>query len=225
MSQLARKQATAEPKATPVEGGAVGAEESRDGGGAEEDAGKVQRQELLQAESAARLASLQSRLAALEGAQKKGKEVTVEAEVVAAVEEEEEEEEEDAETRTCRRVFHGLVFFLSREVPRESLLLVIRAFGGTASWDGDGAPFSEDSDAITHQVLIRANPSPSLWATAGGRQCDVPAQPSPSLCCQVVDRPSQKHRHLSREYVQPQWVYDCSNARMLLPTTPYGPGL
>ena len=72
----------------------------------------------------------------------------VEAEVVA------EEEEEDAETRACRRLFHGLVFFLSREVPRESLLLVIRAFGGTASWDGDGAPFSEDSDTITHQVLI-----------------------------------------------------------------------
>ena len=38
------------------------------------------------------------------------------------------------------------------QVPRESLLFVIPAFGGTVSWEGDGAPFAEADDSITHQV-------------------------------------------------------------------------
>jgi hypothetical protein len=35
---------------------------------------------------------------------------------------------------------------------------------------------------------------------------------------QIVDRPTQSHVFLSREYVQPQWVFDCVNARIILPT-------
>jgi len=38
---------------------------------------------------------------------------------------------------------------------------------------------------------------------------------------QIVDRPSQGHMFLSREYIQPQWVFDCVNARIILPTEDY----
>ncbi|XP_022750547.1 pescadillo homolog [Durio zibethinus] len=96
--------------------------------------------------------------------------------------------EEDEATRDCKKLFQNKKIFLSREVPRESLLFVITAFGGTVSWEGDGAPFAEADDSITHQI---------------------------------VDRPTQGHVYLSREYVQPQWVYDCVNARIILPTEPY----
>ncbi|MBA0822521.1 hypothetical protein Goarm_019318 [Gossypium armourianum] len=41
------------------------------------------------------------------------------------------------------------------------------------------------------------------------------------LSREIVDRPTQGHVYLSREYVQPQWVYDCINARIILPTEPY----
>jgi pescadillo protein len=37
----------------------------------------------------------------------------------------------------------------------------------------------------------------------------------------IVDRPTQGHKYLSREYVQPQWIYDCINARIILPTEAY----
>ncbi|KAL8027994.1 hypothetical protein ABFX02_14G132600 [Erythranthe guttata] len=97
-------------------------------------------------------------------------------------------DDEDLETRECKSLFKNVKFFLSREVPRESLLFVIPAFGGTVSWEGEGAPFDESDDSITHQV---------------------------------VDRPIQGRKFLSREYVQPQWVYDCVNARILLPTDKY----
>ncbi|GAA0186520.1 RNA metabolism protein [Lithospermum erythrorhizon] len=97
-------------------------------------------------------------------------------------------DEEDAETKACKNLFKNMKFFLSREVPRESLLFVIPAFGGTVSWEGEGAPFNETDKSITHQI---------------------------------VDRPSQGHKFLSREYVQPQFVYDCVNARMILPTENY----
>ncbi|KAL7125616.1 hypothetical protein ABFS83_14G128900 [Erythranthe nasuta] len=100
-------------------------------------------------------------------------------------------DDEDLETRECKSLFKNVKFFLSREVPRESLLFVIPAFGGTVSWEGEGAPFDESDDSITHQV---------------------------------VDRPIQGRKFLSREYVQPQWVYDCVNARILLPTDKYTVG-
>ena len=41
---------------------------------------------------------------------------------------------------------------------------------------------------------------------------------------QVVDRPTQGHRFLSREYVQPQWVFDSLNWRVLADTRLYAPG-
>ncbi|CAN6292145.1 unnamed protein product [Urochloa humidicola] len=95
---------------------------------------------------------------------------------------------DDDETKECKSLFKNLKFYLSREVPRESLLFIIPAFGGTVSWEGEGAPFNEVDEDITHQI---------------------------------VDRSTQSHVFLSREYVQPQWVFDCVNARIVLPTEGY----
>ncbi|WOK97758.1 Pescadillo [Canna indica] len=97
-------------------------------------------------------------------------------------------DDEDQETKECKNLFRNFKFFLSREVPRESLLFVIPAFGGVVSWEGNGSPYKESDDTITHQI---------------------------------VDRPTQGHLFLSREYVQPQWVYDCINARIILPKEGY----
>ncbi|KAJ4960868.1 hypothetical protein NE237_020778 [Protea cynaroides] len=98
------------------------------------------------------------------------------------------DDDDDAERRECKSLFKNLKFFLSREAPRDSLLFVIPAFGGLVSWEGDGVPFNESDEGITHQI---------------------------------VDRPTLGHIFLSREYVQPQWVYDCVNARIILPTDDY----
>ncbi|KAM7509172.1 hypothetical protein LguiA_019625 [Lonicera macranthoides] len=98
------------------------------------------------------------------------------------------EDDDDEETKECKNLLKNMKFFLSREVPRESLLFVIPAFGGVVSWEGEGAPYKESDQSITYQI---------------------------------VDRPTQGHKFLSREYVQPQWVYDCVNARIILPTEEY----
>jgi pescadillo protein len=95
---------------------------------------------------------------------------------------------EDGPAKESRNLFRGLKFYLSREVPRESLLFIIPAFGGTVSWEGQGAPFEETDEEITHQI---------------------------------VDRPTQSHVFLSREYVQPQWIFDCVNALLILSTEGY----
>ncbi|KAG2433092.1 hypothetical protein HYH02_012795 [Chlamydomonas schloesseri] len=95
------------------------------------------------------------------------------------------------EAAVCGSLFRGRIFFLGREVPREPLMLVIRAFGGVAAWDGEGSPYAETDEAVTHQV---------------------------------VDRPKQGHKFLSREYVQPQWVFDSANFRVLMPSDLYAPG-
>ncbi|KAJ3688184.1 hypothetical protein LUZ61_017348 [Rhynchospora tenuis] len=45
------------------------------------------------------------------------------------------------------------------------------------------------------------------------------------IAYQIVDRPTQGHKFLSRHYVQPQWVFDCVNARIILPADAYMVGM
>uniref|UniRef100_A0A8C6G3Y3 Pescadillo homolog n=1 Tax=Moschus moschiferus TaxID=68415 RepID=A0A8C6G3Y3_MOSMO len=94
-----------------------------------------------------------------------------------------------------RKLFEGLKFFLNREVPREALAFVIRSFGGLVSWD--------------KSLCI-------------GATYDVT---DPGITHQIVDRPGQQTPVIGRYYVQPQWVFDSVNARLLLPVADYFPGV
>lgn len=91
----------------------------------------------------------------------------------------------------CSSLFSGMVIWLAREVPREVLMLLVRAFGGSAAWDGPGSPYAETDERITHAV---------------------------------VDRPQQAHRRAGRAYVQPQWVFDSVNFRVIAAALEYAPG-
>ncbi|KAL5727393.1 mRNA-binding ribosome synthesis protein [Ranunculus cassubicifolius] len=42
-----------------------------------------------------------------------------------------------------------------------------------------------------------------------------------SITHQIFDRPTVDHVYLNREYVLPQWVYDCVNKKIILPTHPF----
>ena len=76
--------------------------------------------------------------------------------------------EEQRKTR-FKQLFEGCRFFLSREVPREALTFVIRCFGGVVSWDA-----------------------------AGGGCGATYSESDKTVTHQVVDRPIQSHRFLSR---------------------------
>jgi len=92
-----------------------------------------------------------------------------------------------------KTLFKGTKVFLNREVPREPLVFMVRAFGGQVSWDStlaNGATFDEDDKTVTHQI------------------CDRP-------------RDSIQMKHIGRDYVQPQWVFDSINQRNLLPVHKY----
>uniref|UniRef100_A0A8C0D9X7 Pescadillo ribosomal biogenesis factor 1 n=1 Tax=Balaenoptera musculus TaxID=9771 RepID=A0A8C0D9X7_BALMU len=94
-----------------------------------------------------------------------------------------------------KKLFEGLKFFLNREVPREALAFVIRSFGGNVSWD--------------KSLCIGA----TYDVTDSG------------ITHQIVDRPGQQTPVIGRYYVQPQWVFDSVNARLLLPVADYFPGV
>ncbi|KAI5758633.1 unnamed protein product [Gulo gulo] len=94
-----------------------------------------------------------------------------------------------------KKLFEGLKFFLNREVPREALAFVIRSFGGDVSWD--------------QSLCI-------------GATYDITDS---CITHQIVDRPGQQTPVIGRYYVQPQWVFDCVNARLLLPVADYFPGV
>ncbi|RNF01964.1 pescadillo [Trypanosoma rangeli] len=88
------------------------------------------------------------------------------------------------ELRKAQRVFEGLTFYISREVPHKHATLIIEACGGRVAT-------AYVTDNITHFVV------------------DRPALP-PGF--ERVDR---------IEYVQPQYLFDCLNARILLPPNGY----
>ena len=99
-------------------------------------------------------------------------------------------------------LFKGMTFFLGREVPKEQLLLVIRSFGGEAGWEGEGSPLEVSDSRITHQIMDRPLPSggqDALISRFGGNRSN-------------------------REFIQPQWVFDSANARVLVRSELYLPG-
>lgn len=94
-----------------------------------------------------------------------------------------------------KRLFAGLTFFLSREVPRGYLELVVLSRGGKIGWEcTDGSsPLAVDDASITHHVADR-----------------------PCLPAAYRERLPK-----NREYVQPQYVLDCANFEFLLPVRRY----
>ena len=91
-------------------------------------------------------------------------------------------------------LFLGCKFYLNREVPRYALEFVIRSFGGRVGWDdtvGSASPFKVDDAEITHHIIDRPSIAPELKA---------------------FDK---------REFLQPQWVFDCINAGKILNTDGY----
>lgn len=99
--------------------------------------------------------------------------------------------EKAAEVRKLRNLFKGLKIFINREVPREPLVFLIRCLGGKVSWDR------------------------LLFAGASFDETDE------TITHQIIDRPTISSQYISRDYVQPQWVFDCVNQRTLLPTNKY----
>ncbi|XP_060649974.1 pescadillo homolog [Drosophila nasuta] len=99
--------------------------------------------------------------------------------------------QEAQEVSRLRTLFKGLKFFINREVPREPLVIIIRSFGGKVSWDS------------------------SIFSGATFDESDE------TITHQIVDRPSLSTQYISRDYIQPQWLFDCVNRRQLLPTNQY----
>ncbi|XP_019527396.3 pescadillo homolog [Aedes albopictus] len=99
--------------------------------------------------------------------------------------------EEALSLNKLKNLFKGLKFFINREVPREPLVFIIRCFGGRVSWDKH------------------------LFVGSTFDETDE------TITHQIVDRPSLSNQYISRDYVQPQWIFDSVNQRKLLPTNNY----
>ncbi len=102
----------------------------------------------------------------------------------------------DDEATKRKRLFAGLTFFISREIPKGYLELTCLAFGGKVGWEGKDSPISVKDPSITHHIV------------------DRPKLPS-----------SYNSLPKSREFVQPQWILDCANFRFLLPLEKYALGV
>ena len=93
-----------------------------------------------------------------------------------------------------RNLFKNNVFFLNREVPKYSLEFIIPAFGGEFGYDGEESLYTLKSKEITHHVLDR----------------------------KMLE--NKMEIDMKRDYIVPQWIYDCVNHQMILPNSQYKPG-
>ncbi|KAJ3084017.1 mRNA-binding ribosome synthesis protein nop7 [Physocladia obscura] len=100
---------------------------------------------------------------------------------------------------TSHKLFHSCVFYLNREVSRQSLEFVIKSFGGKVGWpetSGSGSAVAVTDTTITHHIVDR--PLSNADKAVGANN--------------------------NREYLQPQWIYDCVNAGKILKTVGYHVG-
>lgn len=66
-------------------------------------------------------------------------------------------EDDESNTANASTLFSNFKIFLSREVPRHSLSILVQNLGGQLGWEClDGSsPFAEDDPSITHQIVDR----------------------------------------------------------------------
>ena len=100
----------------------------------------------------------------------------------------------DQETSYNGSLFMGHYFYVSREVPLYLVKFIIEACGGACGWD---------------QTALGNSP--------------IDEQDS-RITIQITDRPSVSNMIAGREYLQPQWIYDCVNANKLVKTSGYHVG-
>ena len=81
---------------------------------------------------------------------------------------------------------------------------VIRSFGGIAFWEREESNVSANSSAIEEE-----------WRDESDER----------ITHHIVDRPKVRLAYKNRDYIQPQWVFDCVNEGMLLPVEQYLPGI
>eukprot|EP01028_Stygiella_incarcerata_P009531 TRINITY_DN455_c3_g1_i1.p1 TRINITY_DN455_c3_g1~~TRINITY_DN455_c3_g1_i1.p1 ORF type:complete len:673 (+),score=231.01 TRINITY_DN455_c3_g1_i1:1970-3988(+) len=106
-------------------------------------------------------------------------------------------------------LFHGCKFFLSREVPRRALEFVIVSCGGSVSWERAEAPFPFHDESVTHVIADR--PMESAVSQFSGT---VPET--------ILQHGTMEDLFVkTRDWIQPQWVFDCVNASFRLPTEEY----
>lgn len=134
-----------------------------------------------------------------------------------------------------QNLFKGCVFWVSREVPRNALELLIKSFGGELAWD-DEAHLGEEAATTEATQDTRKNKRRGGANSSRSFHCAVsPYKVSDArITHHLVDRPlpqdgsrpswMSQYSETTREYLQPQWVFDCINAQKLLKTTLYQPG-
>lgn len=105
----------------------------------------------------------------------------------------------DEESLKRKNLFSGLVFFLSREVPRGYLEIIILSYGGKVGWESDDSTIGIKDKSITHHIL------------------DRPKEMIPSKYFDNLPT--------NREFIQPQWVLDSANFLHRLPPSKYAIGV
>jgi len=98
-----------------------------------------------------------------------------------------------------KKVFRGLRVYINREVPLRPVYFTLLCGGATeVGWErGCSSGSSGSAFGVEHEGITH----------------------------HVADRPMEQIKQVpGREYVQPQWVFDSFNTRILMPIAPYAPG-
>eukprot|EP01100_Stratorugosa_tubuloviscum_P009935 TRINITY_DN41_c2_g1_i1.p1 TRINITY_DN41_c2_g1~~TRINITY_DN41_c2_g1_i1.p1 ORF type:complete len:648 (-),score=289.30 TRINITY_DN41_c2_g1_i1:181-2124(-) len=110
----------------------------------------------------------------------------------------------EQEKEKAKLLFSDLKFYLSRETPKEILFFLIKCFGGNVCWD-NFACTNPTHPSITHHVT------------------DRPINAQIENAQKTYQIKLLQRKIFGRDYIQPQWIFDCINAGILLPVEEYAP--
>jgi len=129
-----------------------------------------------------------------------------------AVEEKEESaDDQDKDGEEEKQVFAGDEGQAAIQKNHERIEALTNLFKGMRFWLSREVPYEPLEFCIT------AFGGKILSADSG---CDIS---DASITHHVTDRETVKDRVKSREYIQPQWVFDCVNSKLILPVSRYAP--
>ncbi|SBT34931.1 pescadillo homolog, putative (PES) [Plasmodium ovale wallikeri] len=120
---------------------------------------------------------------------------------------------------TVKELFKNHVFYIHGDMPLHVLSILILSCGGSIAWNSPYSPVKYESNYITHEILEKPVESKKLSKTSKKAKANKTAKSA-----HVIETGEENEYKYARNFVQPQYVFDCINRKQILPCEDYTVG-
>ncbi|SBS94997.1 pescadillo homolog, putative (PES) [Plasmodium ovale curtisi] len=126
---------------------------------------------------------------------------------------------------TVKELFKNHVFYIHGDMPLHVLSIIILSCGGSIAWSSPYSPIKYESNYITHEILEKRVESKKLSKTPKKAKATKKAKGTKAEeLGHVIETGEENEYKYARNFVQPQYVFDCINRKQILPCEDYTVG-